>query len=65
MNKESGLAHDENTSVPQDDQMQADPEAEMKETAEPIEATTAQATAWSKLVAYTSIWKIEFLAQIL
>ena len=45
MNKESGLAHDENTNVPQDDQMQADPEAETKETAETIEATTAQATA--------------------
>jgi len=65
VNKESGLAHDENTSVPEDDQMQADSEAETKETTKTIEVKAAQTTAWSEFVAYTSIWKIESLAQIL
>lgn len=41
MNKESGLAHDENTSVPQDDQMHADSATEITtEIAEAVEVET-------------------------
>jgi hypothetical protein len=45
VNKESGLAHDENTSVPQDDEMQEDSGVETKETTESNEVKTAQTTA--------------------
>jgi hypothetical protein len=41
VNKESGLAHDENTSVPQDDQMQADSATEITtEITETVEVKT-------------------------
>lgn len=41
MNKESGLAHDENTSVPQDDQIQTDSATEnTTEITEAVEVKT-------------------------
>jgi len=46
VNKESGLAHDENTSVPQDDQIQADSATETEKiTKESTDAVEVRTTA--------------------